>query len=91
MKIFRYRKPSLKTLLGLTKAERKLKKYLGVYEVTKIINAPKNLKRRILNKAGYYSEPAKTLRNGPPKPGGCVVAILVPIIVFTGTSALLLI
>lgn len=80
MKLFRYRKPSLKTLLGLTKAERKIKKDLGIYEVTKIINAPKNLKRRILNKAGYYSEPAKILRNGAPRPGGCVVFLIVPVL-----------
>ncbi|MCK6605106.1 MAG: hypothetical protein L6Q59_09440 [Ignavibacteriaceae bacterium] len=80
MKLFRYRKPSLKTLLGLTKAERKIKKDLGIYEVTKIINAHKNLKRRILNKAGYYSEPAKILRNGSPRPGGCLVVLIVPVL-----------
>lgn len=89
MKLFRYRKPSLKTLLGLTKAERKLKKDLGIYEVTKIINAPKNLKRRILNKAGYYSEPAKVLRNGVPRPGGCMIIVLVPVVCVT--AALLII
>lgn len=38
----RYRKPSLKTLLGVTKAKRRLKKDLGVYEVTKVLNAPAN-------------------------------------------------
>ena len=58
----RYRKPSLKTVLGLTKAKRKIKKDLGVYKVTKYTNAHKNAKRRIKTKAGYYSEPMKFLR-----------------------------
>lgn len=62
MKLFRYRKPSLKTVLGITKAKRQVKKSLGVYEVTKIINAPRNTKRRIKRELGYESEPMKFLR-----------------------------
>ena len=58
----RYRKPSLKSLLGVTKAKRQLKKSLGVYEVTKYTNATKNVKTRLKRKAGYYSEPMKLLR-----------------------------
>jgi hypothetical protein len=30
MKLFRYRRPSLKTLLGVTKAKKRLKKELGI-------------------------------------------------------------
>jgi len=52
----RYRKPSLSTILGITKVKRKIKKDLGVYEVTKIINAPSNAKRRIKRRLGYESE-----------------------------------
>ncbi len=58
----RYRKPSLKTALGVTKAKRKLKKDLGVYKVTKYTNASKNAKTRLKRKAGYYSEPMKLFR-----------------------------
>ena len=58
----RYRKPSLKSVLGVTKAKRKLKKDLGIYEVTKIINAPKNAKRRVKRKLGYESEIMKIFR-----------------------------
>ena len=76
MKFIRYRKPSLKTLLGITGAKRKIKKDLGVYEVTEVINAPKNFKRRVLNKVGYYSTPMKILRNGFPRPGGCLVSVI---------------
>ena len=42
----RYRKPSLKTLLGATAVKKKLKRDLGVYQVTRVLNAPKNAKRR---------------------------------------------
>ena len=58
----RYRKPSLKTILGITKAKRKIKKYLGIYEVTKIINAPQNAKRKVKRSLGYESEIMKIFR-----------------------------
>jgi hypothetical protein len=58
----RYRKPSLKTVLGLTKAKRRLKKDLGIYDVTKIKNAPANLKRKVKRDLGYESEPMKLFR-----------------------------
>ena len=77
MKLFRYRKPSLKTILGITKAKRQVKKDLGIYNITKILNYPTNLKRKVLRNVGYYSEPAKILRNGLPKPGGGCLIVLV--------------
>lgn len=58
----RYRKPSLKTMLGVTKAKRRLKKDLGFYSVTRITNAPGNAKRRLKRKLGYESEPMKLAR-----------------------------
>lgn len=76
MKVFRYRKPSINNLLGITKAKKEIKKDLGIHKITKILNYPTNLKRRVLRHAGYYSEPMKLLRNGLPKPGGCVVSII---------------
>ncbi len=62
MKLLRYRRPSLNTLLGVTKAKRRVKKDLGIYKVTRIINAPQNTERRFLRKAGYYSGSMKFLR-----------------------------
>ena len=44
MKLFK--KPSLKKSLGITKTKKKIKKELGVYKITKVTNAPKNLKIR---------------------------------------------
>lgn len=58
----RYRKPSLKTVLGITKAKRKIKKDLGIYEITKIINAPKNVKRKVKRSLGYESQIMKIFR-----------------------------
>jgi hypothetical protein len=51
----RYRKPSIKTIFGITKAKRKIKKDLGIYEVTKIINTPQNAKRKVKRDLGYES------------------------------------
>lgn len=61
-RLFRYRKKSLKTMLGVTKAKKQVKKDLGIYKVTKVTNAPKNMKRRAKRKLGYESEPMKFFR-----------------------------
>jgi hypothetical protein len=58
----RYRKPSLKTLLGVTKAKRQIGRSTGLYSVTKAINKPKNMKRLLMRKAGYESEIMKIFR-----------------------------
>lgn len=58
----RYRKPSLKTLLGVTKAKRKIGRSTGLYTVTKVINKPKNTKRSLMRKGGYESEIMKIFR-----------------------------
>jgi hypothetical protein len=60
--MIRYRRPSLKTALGLTKTKRQIKKDLGVYEVTKVTNAPKNAKRKAKRAMGWESGPAKFFR-----------------------------
>ncbi|MDP4114940.1 MAG: hypothetical protein Q8903_02330 [Bacteroidota bacterium] len=76
MKLFRYRKPSINTVLGITKTKKQIKRSMGIYKITKITNAPKNFQRRMLNKVGYYSEPAKIWRNGIRRPGGCMVSLV---------------
>ena len=58
----RYRKPSLKTVLGLTAAKKQLKRGLGVYNVTRVLNAPNNVKRRAKRAIGWESEGAKLFR-----------------------------
>lgn len=66
MKIFRHRKPSAKTLLGITKAKKRVKKTLGITAAMKPVRAPGNIKRRALRKAGYYSGFMQILRHGLP-------------------------
>ena len=61
-KLFRYRRPSVKTVLGITKAKRQLKKATGYYAVTKPLRWGTNTKRTVLRKVGYYSGPMKFLR-----------------------------
>lgn len=58
----RYRKPSLKTILGFTTAKKRVKRDLGIYKVTRILNAPKNAKRRAKRAIGWESEGAKLFR-----------------------------
>jgi hypothetical protein len=83
MKIFRYRRPSLKTILGITKAKKRIKKELGITAALKPFRAWANAKRRFKRKIGYESEAGRLLRNGVPTPGGCLMMLL---LVAAGTS-----
>lgn len=57
-----YRRPSLKTMLGITKWKKRIKKRLGINFIMRPFRAPGNFKRRMLRRAGYYSEPMKMFR-----------------------------
>ena len=61
-RIIRYRKPSMKTMFGLTKAKRRFNRAVGITAVKRPFRAPGNYKRRVLRRAGYYSEPMKSMR-----------------------------
>jgi hypothetical protein len=76
MKLFRHRRPSLKTILGVTKAKKRLKKELGINALLKPFRWWGNTKRAFSRKIGYESEPLRILRNGIPKPGGCLLSLL---------------
>ncbi len=56
-----YRRPSLKTMLGVTKAKKQLKRNLGVYDnpLWKATHYVPNTERRLKRRVGYYSEPFK--------------------------------
>ena len=62
MGFFRYRRPSIKTALGITKAKKRINKQLGITAIKRPFRAPGNAKRRILRKVGYYSGPMKFIR-----------------------------
>lgn len=76
MKFFRYRRPSLKTLLGITKAKKQLKKDLGITDATKPLRWWTNAKRKFKRDIGYESETGRMIRNGLPRPGGCLVVLV---------------
>lgn len=82
MKLFRYRKPSVKTALGVTKAKKTLKRKTGITAAARPTRAVSNAKRRVKRKAGYYSTPAKALRaKKPPTPLGCLLPIIMSIVI----------
>ena len=77
MKFFRYRRPSLNNLLGVTKAKKRMEKELGITEAMKPFRWWTNTKRRFKRKIGYESEGGRLIRNGLPRPGGCLVVVVV--------------
>jgi hypothetical protein len=77
MRLFRYRRPSLNTVLGITKAKKRIKKELGITDALKPFRAWTNAKRRFKRKVGYESEAGRLIRNGLPRPGGCMIVLLV--------------
>lgn len=89
MKFFRYRRPSLKTVLGVTKAKKRIKKQLGINTVMKPVRWWGNTKRTAKRKLGYESTPGRVLRNGLPTPGGCLLIVAATLLTL-GTSFLLL-
>lgn len=58
----RYRKPSVKTVLGITKMKKRLNKALGLNKLLAPFRAVGNYQRRLLRQAGYYSPEMKALR-----------------------------
>ena len=89
MRLFRYRRPSLNTLLGITKAKKRIKKELGITEAMKPFRWWTNTKRRFKRKIGYESEAGRLIRNGLPRPGGCLVVAIMAGTVLALTAAVL--
>ncbi len=58
----RYRRPSLRTVLGITRAKKRMNRRLGITAVMRPVRARKNYERRVKRRLGYYSEPMKMLR-----------------------------
>ena len=77
MKFFRYRRPSWKTILGVTKAKKRIKKELGITAALKPFRWLGNQKRKLKRDIGYESEAGRLVRNGLPKPGGGCLVILI--------------
>jgi hypothetical protein len=61
-RLFRYRRPSLNTMLGITRAKKRFNKAVGITAIKRPFRTPGNFKRWVLRRAGYYSEPMKLFR-----------------------------
>ena len=61
MKLFRYRRPSLNQLLGVTAAKRRVKRELGISQV-EAWTKPSRVKQRVKSKVGLYSPVARVIR-----------------------------
>lgn len=62
MKLFRYRKPSFKTIIGVTGAKRKFKRAVGVSQV-QAWTKPSRIKQKLKYKAGLYLPTMRIISN----------------------------
>jgi hypothetical protein len=63
----RYRRTSLRTALGITKEEKRIKRALGITAIMKPFRWWGNEKRKIKREVGYYSPEAKFVRHFLPR------------------------
>lgn len=75
MKFFRYRRPSWKTVLGVTRAKKRVRKALGITALLAPFRWWPNQVRKAKRRLGWYSPLARLIRLGLPRPGGCLVLI----------------
>ncbi|MFN9287040.1 MAG: hypothetical protein ACK6EB_03145 [Planctomyces sp.] len=75
MKFFRYRRPSWKTALGVTRAKKRVRKALGITALLAPFRWWPNQVRTAKRRLGWYSPLARLIRLGLPRPGGCLVLI----------------
>lgn len=62
MKLISYRRPSLNTMLGITREKRRIKRSLGISQV-QAWTKPSRVKQRAKYKLGYYSPTMRVVRN----------------------------
>jgi hypothetical protein len=61
MKLFRYRKPSLRTLTGYTRVSRKARRAAGISQIEGYTK-PSRIKQKVKYRAGLYGKPARIVR-----------------------------
>jgi hypothetical protein len=77
MAAIRYRRTSVRTALGITKEEKRIKRELGITALLKPFRWWGNEKRKIKREVGYYSPEAKFARHVLPHSIGKLVPMLV--------------
>ena len=76
MELFRYPRPSLKTILAITRAKKEIKKDLGLTALPKPFHWWPSQRRRLKWKMGYQLDAGRVIRDGLPKAAGCLVAVV---------------
>ena len=61
MRFFRYRRPSLNNLLGITAAKRRVRRSLGISQV-EAYTKPSRVKQKLKREVGLYSPEATSVR-----------------------------
>jgi hypothetical protein len=61
MKLIRYRRPSVNTLLGVTQEKRRIKRELGISQL-QAWTKPSRIKQRAKYSVGYYSPTMRIIR-----------------------------
>jgi hypothetical protein len=67
MSPIRYRRTSVRTALGITKEEKRIKRELGITAILKPFRWWGNEKRKLKREVGYYSPEAKFARHFLPR------------------------
>jgi len=62
MKLIRYRRPSINTILGITREKRRIKRSLGISQV-QAWTKPSRVKQRLKYQMGWYSPAMRIARN----------------------------
>jgi hypothetical protein len=60
MKLFRYRKPSLNNILGVTRVKRSIRKATGISTINRYTN-PSRIKQTLKQDIGIYNNPVMTI------------------------------
>jgi len=83
MSPIRYRRTSLRTALGITKEEKRIKRELGITAILKPFRWWGNEKRKIKREVGYYSPEAKFARHFLPRSVGKLLLLVVSVLTIT--------
>jgi len=61
MRLFRYRRPSLNTVLGITAAKRQVRRSLGISQF-QAYTKPTRIRQKLKREVGLYSPTARVIR-----------------------------
>ena len=76
MSPIRYRRTSVRTALGITKEEKRIKRELGITAILKPFRWWGNEKRKVKREVGYYSPEAKLARHVLPHSAGKLLLLV---------------